>query len=121
MIRHVIDCYQLLAVSGDNASHVSLKLIVMLCPDQVLPSLHSENDLDIDLRVRIRHSMSRLPELPWCLDAYGYKDVAPTELLRCLDAYGYKDVAPNGAAQVFGRVWLQRCRSYGATLMFGRV
>ena len=64
MVRHVIDCYQLLVVSGDNASHVSLKLIVMLWPDQALPSLHSENDLDVDLRVRIRHSMSLLRSCP---------------------------------------------------------
>ena len=97
MIWHVIDCYQLLA-----AGHVFLKFIVMLSRDQVLPSLHSENNLNVDLGVRIRHfyaainmsllrsctgvwmcmpiNMSLLTELNRCLDAYGYKDVVPTEL-----------------------------------------
>jgi hypothetical protein len=75
-----------------------LKLIVMLWPDQVLPSLHSENNLNVDLGVRIRHFYA-----------------APTELGVFLVAVCYKYVAPNGAAPVFGRVWLQICRSYGAT------
>ena len=55
MIWHVIDCYQLLALSGDDAGHVFLKFVVMLSLDQALPSLHSENNLDVDLGVGIRH------------------------------------------------------------------
>jgi len=60
MIRHVIDCYQLLTLSGDYAGHVFLKRIVMLWPDEALPSLHRENNLHVDLGIRICHSMPLL-------------------------------------------------------------
>ena len=121
MVWHVIDRYQFLALSGDDAGHVFLNLIVMLSLDQALPSLHSENNLNVDLGVRIRHFYAAPTELGIFLVAVCYKDVAPTELHRYLDAYGYKyaaptelavflvavcykDVAPNGAAPVFGCV-----------------
>ena len=55
MVWHVIDRYQFLALSGDDAGHVFLKFIVMLSLGQALPSLHSENNLNVDLGVRIRH------------------------------------------------------------------
>ena len=89
MIWHVIDCYQLLALPGDDAGHVFLKFIVMLSLDQALSSLDSENNLNVDLGVRIHHFYA-----------------APTELGVFLVAVCYKYVAPNGAAPVFGRVWL---------------
>jgi hypothetical protein len=60
MVRNVINRYHILALPGYDAGHVFLKLIVMLWPDQALPPLHSENNLDVDLGVRIRHSMSLL-------------------------------------------------------------
>ena len=58
MIWHVIDCYQLLA-----AGHVFLKFIVMLWPDEALPSLHREDNLHVDLGIRICHSMPLLRSL----------------------------------------------------------
>jgi hypothetical protein len=38
MIRHVIDCYQLLALRRADAGYVFFKLIVMLLPDWALRS-----------------------------------------------------------------------------------
>ena len=117
MIRHVIDRYQLLTVSGDDTGHELLELIGMLWPDQALPSLHSENNLDVDLCIRIRHSKSLLTELIvfW---GVGYKYAAPTELI-VFWGVGYKYVAPNGANRVLG-VGYKYAAPNGADRLLGR-
>src|SRR5262249_30477029 len=106
MIRHVIDCYQLLTLSGDDAGHVFLKFIVMLSLDQALSSLHSENNLNVDLGVRIGHFYAAPTELGLFLIAVFYKEVAPNGAGLVFGRVGYKEVAPNGAGLAFGRVWL---------------
>ena len=91
MVRHVINRYHILALPGYDAGHVFLKLIVMLWPDQALPPLHRENNLDVDLGVRIRHSMSLLRSLPPYFRAIAIK----ISLLRCWGGFFSSEATRN--------------------------
>ena len=55
VIRHTIDCEELLTLPGNDARHVLLQGLFALRSNQVLPRLHREHDLDVDLRIGICH------------------------------------------------------------------
>jgi hypothetical protein len=66
MIRHVVDGDKLLTPSGDDAGEVFLQFIIVFSPDQVLPALYSENNMDVNLCVGVGHDMP----LRWSLSQF---------------------------------------------------
>jgi hypothetical protein len=63
VIGHIIDRNQLLLLSRDNSGNVFLKFVVMLRLDKILSALDGENNMKIDLPVRVCHEL-KMPLLP---------------------------------------------------------
>ena len=85
MVRHIVDGNELLFLTGDDASDVFLKFVIVLRLDEILSAFHREHDVNVDLCVGVGHAR------------------------ECF----YKDVAPTALKLLF--VWvLQICRAYGA-------
>ena len=55
MIRSTVDGHQLLAFVANDAGDVLMQVLSVLGSDQCLPPFDGENDLDINLRVRVCH------------------------------------------------------------------
>ena len=65
MIGHIIDGYQLLSLTGDNAGDIFLKFVVTFGFDEVLSAFDSEHNTDLNLSVGVGHDwkMPLLTEL----------------------------------------------------------
>jgi hypothetical protein len=65
MIRHIVDGYQFLSLTGDNAGNIFLQFIVMFGFDEVLSPFNGEHNVDINLRIGVGHGwkMPLLTEL----------------------------------------------------------
>ena len=60
MVFHPVDDDGLLSLVFDNSRHVFENLLPPFLGKQVLPSLHSKYDLNIDLRISTRHVSSKM-------------------------------------------------------------
>jgi len=84
VIGHTIDRNQFLPFSCDNSSDVLLQLLASGRRNYARASGHREDNMQIDLRVRVGHfagvNMTLLTELITFTFCGGYKHVAPTAL-----------------------------------------
>jgi len=56
MVRHIVDGNELLFLTGDDASDVFLKFVIVLRLDEILPAFHREHDMNVDLCVGVGHA-----------------------------------------------------------------
>jgi len=87
VIRHAVDGDELLLQRRGDAGHVALQFFAVLFADAAHPPVYGENDVEINLRVRVGHGFSHAaPTELWVVGREIYKHVAPTALERSLGA-----------------------------------
>ena len=88
MIGHAVDRNQFLAFSGDNSRDVFLQFLAVGVGNHASTTRDREDNMQIDLRVRIGHfaevNMTLLTELITFTFCGGYKHAAPTALTNCV-------------------------------------
>ena len=62
VVRHAVDGDELLTLPGDDAGDVFLQFFFAFRANQVLPSLHGEHDLNVDLGIGVGHIAASFPE-----------------------------------------------------------
>jgi hypothetical protein len=83
VIRHTVNGDEFLTLPRDDASDVLLQLLTVCSGNHACPSRNSENNMQIYLRVGIRHFTQRSHAAPsgaYMIRARNYKYVAPTAL-----------------------------------------
>jgi hypothetical protein len=65
VVGHIINGNHFLLFAGDNPRDLLLQLIVVFYPDEILPAFNGKYDVNVNLRVGVRHAqmMSLLTEL----------------------------------------------------------
>jgi hypothetical protein len=63
MIRHTVDEDQLLLFVLNNAGYIFVQFFFVLFGNEILPSLHCEDDVDVDLRIALAINIALLSEL----------------------------------------------------------
>ena len=81
-----MDGDELVALACHDPRHVAVKFLFAPAADEVLASFHSENDLDVDLRVGVGHKLV-------CGSGFG----ARWQMVDFAQELGAKDAAPDGA------------------------
>ena len=71
MIRHVVNRDQLLPLRRYDSGDVLLQFVVVNGIDEVLPALHGEHDLNVDLRVGVSHYLFSCDEAQDLCRPYG--------------------------------------------------
>ena len=56
MVRHVVYRNQLVPLRGNDAGDVFLEFVVVFRCDEALPAFHGKHDMDVNLRIGIRHA-----------------------------------------------------------------
>ena len=86
MIRHIVYGNELVLLSGHDAGDVLLQFVAVFRPDKVLPAFDGKHNVDVDLRVGVRHAR-KMPLLTELGESFWFALV----LQRCR-AYGAGDV-----------------------------
>src|ERR1039458_3659936 len=101
MIRHVVDRNQLLPLVGKDAGDVFLQFVIVLRRNEILPALHGEHDVNVDLGVGVGHE----PKMPLLTELGNLFVLGSTKISRLRRSWN------------FGFRVLQRFCAYGATKM----
>lgn len=78
VIGYTVNLNELLFVTANDACDVFVKLILELRPNQILSSLHRKNDLNVNLRISVRHRFASSKELLVQYNSQDFSDQPPS-------------------------------------------
>lgn len=96
MVGHIVDGNHFLLFTCHNPCDVLLQFIIVFGPNKILPAFYGKYDVNVDLRVRVRHPqmMPLLTELGNLFWMVFYRYTSPTGFAEMTDSVRFSVPQP---------------------------